>query len=1114
MNFNRNLQVKAFQILSSLGKELKYHRSEVKILQVVAEKVYELTQAPHIYGVFKHRLDSSLDLVLNYEDGHIKSVGDAEVRLQEIGINKILEVIKTHKILSFKTTENLRRREVSDRDSSCWLGASWLGVPMSAIDRTIGALIVQHPTQENAYTEELAQILDTITDLAANAIDYYRLHERVKIIAELEEKFTIIEAKSEREILEKIYEQIQSLRDIDTQSLSIVLQDKYKKTLKVVLLNGKLCDTHDKHKQECLLKRLNQDRINVIIKNQSPLLLCREKEIETQIDEVYETELASWVGVPMRIHGRAIGVFIIEHPDVDSPEYLYNKNDAEFLDILSDRAANAIHRVQLEQRYTALAKIESDLLAQTDLNEETIIKIIAERAREVSDVYNLCIFLLDELTEELTLKFAYRKDKSVDVSDDLQKNQILANVPERIIKKVLKTQQRKRIDTKAEVKSYFIPEPQHKYPASLLAVPMKIRDTSIGVFVVYHMKEEYIYDSDDARFLDELSDYAALALDNVHLRRLEKQNFEQRISNLYSVHEIYKAVNENSLEDILDLILEAGVQFTDSDYADLWLYDKRHQSLQIKANYKNRRTSKLKNLEQSTDENWNAMGGIAGQALINRQSYYSPNVKEDPHYVEVSPDVRSEFIIPLIFQDKILGILNLESKKRNAFSDDCQKLTETLADSAAVAIGTSGLKSQLELSNRKLKKNNNRLTLYKELLEKLITTIDVPADELSILEYIHDRASFLMDTGNMYIALYEPENDLIDFKIVYVRNESVPPYPPRKLSEGRGKTEQIIKTKKAIRHTSKESQKWYKYEGQNYIDEDKNFPAFAWLGVPILLGEQENDRCLGVIATYSTDEQHIYTQDNQDILEQLARWAAIALENARITQKVAEQENMLTRSLVAQDLVHRLNSLAGSIPIWLQLLEKEVKTTQTINVDNVDRYISKIQGNLRGLFDRVQKLKQPEQEIEVELNKVLSSLLDSCFILYSHEVESDRLTIQHNLDECVCRVKGLPSLIENSLNSIIKNGIEAILEKDVGQLKVEVSDFDEKFVRIIVSDTGIGIPKNLQEEIFTPFFTTKKNGSGYGLWRAKSIFEKMGGQISFESDPGVGTSFIITLPKF
>ena len=70
----------------------------------------------------------------------------------------------------------------------------------------------------------------------------------------------------------------------------------------------------------------------------------------------------------------------------------------------------------------------------------------------------------------------------------------------------------------------------------------------------------------------------------------------------------------------------------------------------------------------------------------------------------------------------------------------------------------------------------------------------------------------------------------------------------------------------------------------------------------------------------------------------------------------------------------------------------------------------------------------------------------------------------------------------------------------------------ERKIFIIVSDTGVGIPEEVKSKIFEPMFTTKAKGQGLGLAVAKRLIEALNGTITFESEKGKGTKFVIELP--
>ena len=86
------------------------------------------------------------------------------------------------------------------------------------------------------------------------------------------------------------------------------------------------------------------------------------------------------------------------------------------------------------------------------------------------------------------------------------------------------------------------------------------------------------------------------------------------------------------------------------------------------------------------------------------------------------------------------------------------------------------------------------------------------------------------------------------------------------------------------------------------------------------------------------------------------------------------------------------------------------------------------------------------------------------------------------------------------------------LNRQVEKLLPSQSGKEEEFIRIHIRDNGPGIPPEIQDRIFVPFFTTKKTGTGIGLPLAQKIVHAHGGVLDMNSEVGKGTEFIIKIP--
>jgi signal transduction histidine kinase len=108
------------------------------------------------------------------------------------------------------------------------------------------------------------------------------------------------------------------------------------------------------------------------------------------------------------------------------------------------------------------------------------------------------------------------------------------------------------------------------------------------------------------------------------------------------------------------------------------------------------------------------------------------------------------------------------------------------------------------------------------------------------------------------------------------------------------------------------------------------------------------------------------------------------------------------------------------------------------------------------------------------------------------------------------QVKADPQLLKRVLVNLVTNAVQAM--PDGGKLTINAEVNSQGQVVVIVEDTGVGIPEKIKPQIFTPLFTTKPRGQGFGLAVCKRVIEAHGGYINFESQEGKGAKFTIQFP--
>ncbi len=100
-------------------------------------------------------------------------------------------------------------------------------------------------------------------------------------------------------------------------------------------------------------------------------------------------------------------------------------------------------------------------------------------------------------------------------------------------------------------------------------------------------------------------------------------------------------------------------------------------------------------------------------------------------------------------------------------------------------------------------------------------------------------------------------------------------------------------------------------------------------------------------------------------------------------------------------------------------------------------------------------------------------------------------------------------LLQRGLSNLVTNAIQAM--PNGGDLTITGNPQENKAV-ITISDTGVGIPDEIKPKLFAPLMTSKSKGQGFGLALSKRLVESMNGNISYESEKGKGTKFIVELP--
>jgi two-component system, NtrC family, sensor histidine kinase HydH len=219
-----------------------------------------------------------------------------------------------------------------------------------------------------------------------------------------------------------------------------------------------------------------------------------------------------------------------------------------------------------------------------------------------------------------------------------------------------------------------------------------------------------------------------------------------------------------------------------------------------------------------------------------------------------------------------------------------------------------------------------------------------------------------------------------------------------------------------------------------------------------------------------------------------------------------------TLGAMAAALAHEVRNPLSTMSVNLQLVAEDFAQPSTPVEQRTLRRARLLLGEVKRLDavvgDFLKLVRGYELKPEpVDLELLLAELLR--FV----EPENARLGIRPRVlsDPAARFVQADPALLRTALMNLVVNAQQAMTGSG-GELLIETRG-REQDVELRITDTGPGIPAELQEKVFRPWFSTKEGGTGLGLPTARRILEELGGDIRLQSEAGQGTRFTLSLPR-
>ncbi len=509
--------------------------------------------------------------------------------------------------------------------------------------------------------------------------------------------------------------------------------------------------------------------------------------------------------------------------------------------------------------------------------------------------------------------------------------------------------------------------------------------------------------------------------------------------------------------------------------------------------------------------------GITRHVLLSSRRYFTGDVTQDPYYIGFFADVRSEVAVPIFSQGGgAIGVINIESAERDAFTEEHANLLSVLARRVAliVSMAEHQLREEALIS---IGKDFNSISDLDALMQDVVT-----------------QATKILRAEDCSLFLMDDDNDMLHLAASYGQLRDQAGQQAVAYDRGEGLTGWVAQHGEVIRVADpRHDPRW-----KGSFMEAPAAEIAAVMAAPVWTQRSKTGvlrvvRLRKGLLNFLPQE---FTQAEEDVLVTLASQLAVAIDRTRLMNRILQSERMAAWGEMSARAAHMIgNTVFGikghvnELNFWVKdhsaneetVLRKEDWDDPRLLIENFTRGIYRLEGILGEFRDFV--LATQLHATESDINQILRRVTAESFPKHS------------NIDLVLNLAPSLPPIgvdevkLKRAFSELIENSVD--FQPHGGQLTIRTAIADREMITALTRqqfhgpviqiefiDHGPGLSEQDRARVFTPFYTRKAKGMGLGLSIVKGIIEAHGGTIREIGDLNAskgrreGAHFIVLLP--